>query len=427
MDGYLDRAVDAELANLLSGLPAIAIQGPKAVGKTESASRVASTSLRLDRPGQLALLRADRDRVTHATPPVLIDEWQLDPPIWDVVRTSVDNDRTPGRFVLTGSADPQHARIHSGAGRIVNLRMRPLSFAERQVEHPTVSLSDLLHGTADRISGHTDIGLTDYTREILASGFPGIRRDSVALRRRELSSYLDHALSDEVDALGSMVRRPDSLRAWLTAYAAATSGTASYESIADAVSASVRPARSTIIDYREALTQLWLLDPVPAWTPRGRGIMRLGRSPKHQLADPALAANLMGVTERTLLGDTTLADREERYRHLHDGPLLGNLFESLVTLSIRVHAQALELDVAHLRTHRGEHEVDLILQAEDGTVLAVEVKLAESLDDLDVRHLNWLNVQMGADLIDRVVITTGKDAYRRPDGVAVVPLALLGP
>lgn len=427
MGAYLERVVDGELAALVSGLPAVAIQGPKGVGKTASAERLAASVLQLDRPGQLATLRGDRSIIERLDPPVLIDEWQLDPPIWDAVRRSVDADRSAGRFLLTGSANPRDARIHSGAGRIVNLRMRPLSFAERQLQAPTVSLAALAHGDAATIEGRTSLTLADYTREILASGFPGIRTGDPRFRRRELSSYLDQALADEVPALGNIVRRPQSLRAWLQAYAAAVSTTASYEAIADAVSPVSRPSRSTVIDYRDALTALWLLDPVPAWSPRGTGIERLGRAPKHQLADPALAARLLGAGERTLLGSNTDADRRPEYQRFRGGPLLGALYESLVVLSVRVFAQPLELEVSHLRTHRGEHEVDLILTSDDGDVIAVEVKLAEAVDDRDARHLNWLSTKLGDRLVERVIVTTGSYAYRREDGVVVLPLALLGP
>lgn len=426
MGSYLKRVIDDELTALIMGVPAVAIQGPKGVGKTVSAERLAASVLQLDRPGQLATLHGDRGIIDRLETPVLIDEWQLDPPVWDAVRRSVDLDRSAGRFILTGSANPLDARIHSGAGRIVNLRMRPLSFAERQLEIPAVSLATLARGEGGVISGQTSLTLADYTREILASGFPGIRTDEPAFARRQLASYLDHALAEEVPALGSVLRRPQSLRAWIHAYAAATSGTASFEAIADAVSPTSRPARNTVIDYRDALTQIWLLDPVPAWRPRGAGVKRLVRAPKHQLADPALAARLLGASERTLLSSDTEVERRPEYQRLRDGPLLGALFEALVTLSIRVYAQPLEFDVSHLRTHRGDHEVDLILTTETGDVIAVEVKLAEAIDDRDVRHLNWLHGELGEQLIDRVIVTTGAYAYRRADGVAVVPLALLG-
>ncbi|MFT3874668.1 MAG: DUF4143 domain-containing protein [Nocardioides sp.] len=423
---YLPRIIDPVLESALRGLPAVAIDGAKAVGKSATAERVAKSILRLDRPEEVTILRADRDRINRLERPVLIDEWQLDPPIWDAVRRSVDADRAPGHFILTGSANPRNTKIHSGAGRIVRMRMRPLSFAERGRAIPTVSLGALLTGEVGAIEGETTIGLDHYVDEILASGFPGIRTSDESTHATQLESYLSFALSREVPALGAMVRRPKALEAWLRAYAAASSSTASFEKVADAVAKDVRPTRVTIGDYREALSQLWLLDEVPAWVPFGSELSRLGRAPKHQLADPALAARLLRASRDTLLHATTTADRAKAYQRIRKGPLLGALFESLVTLSVRVYAQPVGSAVSHLRTHSGDHEVDLIVEAPDARVLAIEVKLASDVDDHAVRHLNWLQNKIGDDLVDRIIITTGRHAYRRPDGVAVVPLALLG-
>lgn len=424
---YLPRIFDSVLESALAGLPAVAIDGAKGVGKSATAERIARSVLRLDRPEQLAILQADRDRIDRLERPVLIDEWQHDPPIWDAVRRSVDVDRTPGRFILTGSANPRDTKIHSGAGRIVRARMRPLSFAERQRDSPTVSLRDLLTNQSTAIEGETAIALDDYVSEMLSSGLPGIRASAESTQAMELDSYLSYALSREVPALGAVVRRPEALTAWMRAYAAATSTAASFEAIADAVSKEVRPTRATIADYREALSQLWLLDEVPAWVPSGTALNRLGQSPKHQLADPALAARLLRANREALVTATSQADRASGYQRLRKGPLLGSLFESLVTLSVRVYALPVGSEVSHLRTHSGDHEVDLIIDAPDGRVLAVEVKLAASVDDRDVRHLNWLESKIGDHLVGKVIVTTGTYAYRRTDGVVVVPLALLGP
>jgi hypothetical protein len=298
---YLPRILDEVLEASLGGLPAAAIDGAKGVGKSATAERAARSVLRLDRPEELVILQADRDRIRRLDRPVLIDEWQRDPPIWDAVRRRVDADRTPGQFILTGSANPRDAAIHSGAGRIVRIRMRPLSFAERRLATPTVSVGALLTGQAVPIEGHTAIGLTDYVTEILASGFPGIRTSAPATHPTQVLSYLEYARLHEVSALGAVIRRPRALEAWPRAYAAATATTASFESIADAVSRESRPARATIADYREVLHQLWLLDEVPAWLPSGHELTRLGQAPKHHLADPALAARLLGVTRDTLL------------------------------------------------------------------------------------------------------------------------------
>jgi uncharacterized protein len=210
----------------------------------------------------------------------------------------------------------------------------------------------------------------------------------------------------------------------LTAYAAASSTTATFETIADAATGSrgERLPRSTTIVYRDVLERLWILDPVPAWSPTRNRLRRLSSPPKHQLADPALGARLLGVDAEALLTADAVGPPVPR-----DGTLLGALFESLVTLSVRVYAQASEARVAHLRTVAGEHEVDLIAERADGRLVAIEVKLARAVGDGDVRGLRWLADRIGDDLLDAVVVTTGPQAYRRQDGIAVVPAALLGP
>jgi predicted AAA+ superfamily ATPase len=424
---YLPRVVDASLRELLQGSKAISIEGPRAVGKTLTASRVTTSVVRLDNPDTRLIVAADRrQHLEELDPPVLIDEWQLDPPIWDTVRRMVDDDPQPGRFVLTGSANPRDTRLHSGAGRFLRLRMRPLSFAERETEVPTVSLAALWNGEG-KVRGRTSVSLRQYADEIVNSGLPGIRSEPPRIRTAALDDYLGYAIEHEVPELGGVRRRPDSLRTWLRAYAAASSGTASFQAIAAAVDREALPSRSTITDYRDALSRLWLLDEVPAWQPGRPRLNQLGSAPKHHLADPALAASLLTTNADRLVAAGGLGDDDAGLRGLRDGPMLGALFESLVTLSIRTYADALGLETAHLRTHRGDREIDLILHSGDGRVLAVEVKLAAAADDKDARHLNWLHEQLGDGLVDRIVVTTGERAYRRSDGVAVVPLALLGP
>jgi predicted AAA+ superfamily ATPase len=185
---------------------------------------------------------------------------------------------------------------------------------------------------------------------------------------------------------------------------------------------SSKPAKSTTTLYRDVLSQLWLLDPITGWSPSRSTFTRLGAAPKHHLADPALAARLLGADVEALLDDTS-PDASVR----RPGPLLGALFESLVALSVRVYAQAAEATVHHLRARDGRREVDLIVQRADQRVVALEVKLSPSVGDDDVAHLVWLRDQLGDDLLDAAVITTGPEAYRRQDGIAVIPLALLGP
>lgn len=423
LEGYRPRVVDDELDELMPSLAALALEGAKGVGKTATATRRAATIHRLDDPAQRAVVIADPARLLTGPAPVLIDEWQHVPASWDLVRRAVDQGAAPGRFLLTGSASPADLSRHSGAARIVGVRMRPLTLAERGVELPTVSLRALLSGGHPPVSGHTELRLEDYVREILASGFPGLRGLSGRPLRAQLDGYLLRIVDREFAQMGHAIRNPAALRRWMTAYAAASSTTASYETIRDAATGGEgeKPAKTTTMPYRDVLERLWIVDPVPGWLPTRNRIARLSAPPKHQLVDPALAARLLGVDAGALLGASRAGPPIAR-----EGTLLGALFESLVTLGIRVNAQDAEASVKHLRTAGGEREVDLIVERADGRVVAMEVKLARTIGDGDVRHLAWLAGRIGDQLLDAVVVSTGAEAYRRHDGVAVVPAALLG-
>lgn len=248
-----------------------------------------------------------------------------------------------------------------------------------------------------------------------ASGFPGIFRLPQRLRRRQLDSYLARVVDRDLPEQGLSVRRPETLLRWLRAYAAASSTTTAYAKILDSTTAGdgSQPAKTTTIAYRDHLSALWLLDPVPGWSPSRNSMTRLQQAPKHQLADPALAARLLNVSAAGMATGAAAF-------------MAGPLFESVATLTVRVGAQRAEARVGHLRTGDGDHEVDLVVEGPEGHVLGIEVKLAAAVTDRDVRHLHWLRHQLPDQVVDLMIITTGTTAYRRSDGVAVVPLALLG-
>ena len=421
---YKRRVVDDEIDELALSLPALALEGPKGVGKTATGMQRAATIHALDDPAQREIARAHPARLLEGEPPVLIDEWQNVPESWDLVRRAVDSGADAGSFLLAGSAVPGSLQTHSGAGRIVSVRMRPMSLAERGVGTPTVSLGELLTGQRPALSGHTGITLETYADEIVASGFPGLRGLSGRALRAQLDGYLARIVERDFEELGREVRNPSMLRRWMSAYAASSSTTAAWERVRDAAMGGrdEKPAKTTTIPYRDVLERLYILDPVAAWLPTRNRVSRLAAPPKHQLADPALAARLLGVDAGALLDAAPVGITVPR-----DGTLLGALFESLVTLSARVYAQAAESSVRHLRTGKGDHEIDLIIERADGRVIAIEVKLARTIRDDDVRQLRWLAGRIGPELLDAIVVTTGEDAYRRADGIGVVPAALLGP
>jgi hypothetical protein len=269
------------------------------------------------------------------------------------------------------------------------------------------------------------LGLGDYTTLILSSGLPGLQGLPVRALRTQLDGYLERIVDRDLREAGFGVRRPETVRAWLRSYAAATSTTASWETIRDAATPGTgdKPAKTTTLPYIETLSALRILDELSAWLPGHNHLNRLTKGSKHHLADPALAARLVGVG-----CDQLLAGEAGEVTIPRDGAFLGALFESLATLTVRVFAQTADAKVLHLRTQDGRHEVDLIVERDDGKVLALECKLSATVDHNDTKHLRWLADKIGDQLIGAAVLTTGSRAYRRPtDSVAVIPLGLLGP
>ena len=427
MIDYQPRIADGELQELLGILPAISIEGPRAVGKTRTALRHANTVYALDDPEVLDAVRADPRRLTQGESPILIDEWQRYPPSWDMVRREVDKGFRPGRFILTGSSRPKRLPVHSGAGRVVTMRMWTTTLAER-LPHPKggpmVGLSSLLSGDRPDIRGDTDLTVEDYAEQILAGGFPGWRNARGRAHRLLLDGYLHRLAEHDFPLAGHRVRNPAALRRWLTAYSAVTATTASYEAIRDAATSDEgeKPAKTTTLAYRDTLEAMWVLEPLPAWLPVGSHLSRLKRGPKHHLTDTALAARLLNVTADSLLG----AGPVPSMAPAGAANLLGALFESLITHDMRVYAQASDARVSHMRTWNDQREVDIIVEHE-GRVLAIEVKLGGEVTRRDTRHLLWLRDRLGPGLIDAMVVNTGSTAYRNEEGIAIVPAGLLGP
>lgn len=425
---YQTRVVDALLDDLLAELPAVVLRGARAVGKSETAGRRAKTTYRLDDPAALLVAQADPDAILIGETPILVDEWQRWPPAWDRVRRAVDDDPSPNRFIFAGSAEPLEQPSHSGAGRFVVLHMRPMSLVERGVAQPLVSLGALLSGSRDDVAGgRTEVTLSDYAEEIAKSGFPGIRNLSSRVRRRQLLGYLEHTFTYAIRGGDASEPRhdPGALRRWARSYAAATATTTSYETIRDAATPGEeeKPSRQRGKAIRSTLEDAYVVDPLAAWQPSLSRLGQLGKAEKHHLVDPALAATSLGVDAAALAkidGPRQFVGKQR--------PLVAALFESLVAQSVRVYAEHNDALVYHLRMHRGEREIDLIVERDDGGVVALEVKLNSTPDAADFRHLRWLQRTIGDRLLDAAIVSTGKYTYRDPGtGFAVVPAALLGP
>lgn len=419
MDDYLSRLVDAEVRASLEAVGAILIEGPRASGKTATGEAHSNSTIRLDIDEDArALARLNPGLLLGGSPPLLIDEWQLEPQLWNHVRRAVDDRRSPGQFILTGSAVPaDDVTRHSGAGRILRIRMRPMSLFESGHSTGAVSLSAVMAGKLPD-GAVTSLSLRDTVDRLCIGGWPALQHLEPQAAQSVLVSYLDDVARVDVSALDNNGTRrdPARVRRLMTALARNISTEVSAASLArDAGDEGAPLWKETVSEYLDALERLMVVENQPSWGPhlRSRDVVR--RSPKRHFVDPSLAAAALGASAERLM-------REPK--------TLGFMFESMVIRDLRIYAQSLGGRVHHYRDSAGS-EVDAIVSLADGSWAAVEVKLGASqvdgaADSLD-RFVRKVDVEQAGEPVARLVVTAGEYAFTRPDGVIVAPLGLLGP
>jgi len=424
VSAHIARYTDRWLAEMLPDLRAVAIDGAKGVGKTQTAKLFARTVLQLDKRSVREGLEAEYERLYEYPTPVLIDEWQRLPEVWDRVRRMVDDHIPEGSIILTGSQQSNDLSLHSGAGRIVRLRMRPLSLAERFPQLEKITLEDCFAGgLPEKPRLESPVTFTQYMHEVTRTGFPDLYNASDKARPLLLDSYIENIATRDFSAQGIRLRQPDTLIRWMRAYAAAVGTTTSYNKMLDAATPGEdnKPSKPTTISYREALYSLWLIDDLPYWGEGEDFFGRLKQTPKHFLADPGLESHLLGLHAEDLIMGRADTSFDTDY-----GSIAGRLFESLCALSVRTYATALGARTSFLRTASGTHEIDLIVEKGRKIVL-IETKLGASVTDADARHLNWFEEKAGDRVKAKIILYSGKEAYRRPaDRVLVIPAALFG-
>ena len=406
---YLRRHIDARLAHLLGVHPACLIEGIWGVGKTSTATRLAATTLRLDHPPTAEMVASDPEVACSSLPaPVLIDEWQRVPTVWDAVRRMIDDDRSPGRFILSGSSPTAVAAdVHAGAGRIMPLRLRPMTLSERRGHAPAVALEDLAEHGIDAVRGvRSAFSPVEQVAPTVDSGLPGYLAMGSTDQQEVLRAYLDLAVSRDLAEIASPLRNARKLRRYVRAYGAAVGTTAEHATIHHAADV----AKATGETYHDLLDRLGLIEELPGWS--NNRLKRLTRRPKRHLVDPALAAADHHDTA------SVLGERRAR---------LGELFESVVVCQIRATAEALGLGwrFGHLRSAGGDHEIDLVADLPDGGVLAFEAKLSQTTTAADTRHLAALRDRLGDTFRAGLVVHPGTVAFRLGDRIAAVPLGIL--
>jgi predicted AAA+ superfamily ATPase len=407
---YLPRLVDGLLGDLLDGVPAVLMVGPRACGKTTTARLVTRAELRLDRAGDADLVRADPDTALRVRPtPLLLDEWQLVPEVLGAVKRAVDDEPGNGRFVITGSSRTDL----TGAGwpltgRAVRVAMWGLCERELGGDPTAASVLERLArdgvGTLPRVADPPD--LISYVERALRGGLPEVALATApALRRRRLSGYVDEVVARDNPGADA-IRDPIRLRRYLQAWAANLSCVVEHATLYEAAGIN----RLTAVAYDSLLASLFVVDPLPAWT--SNRVARLAGRPKRHLVDPALVGPLLGVDLTGVLRDPVL---------------LGGLLESFTLAQLRPELTLLDAapQLFHVRDRDGRHEIDILLEYPDGRCVAIEVKAATTATASDARHLSWLRELLGKRFIGGLVLHTGPHTFPLAPDIVAAPIATL--
>lgn len=415
---YLPRLIDSEIRLGLESAGVVVIEGPKACGKTESALQVAKSVVRLDiDPAARAAAQVDPSRVLDGSTPRLIDEWQVEPGLWNHARHLVDRRQLRGQFILTGSAVPDDdITRHTGAGRFTFVRMRPMSLAEGGWGTAEVSITDLMRGDMAGAGG-AEWSVPELAEYLVRGGWPAQRDATVSAASRAARDYLRQVCEVDVARLAEHRRDPLKVGRLVNSLARNTSTEASLATLArDTGGPDAHLARDTVSSYLEALTRVMVIEDQPAWAPHLRSSTPMRQAPKRHFVDPSLAIAALGATPARVAGDLEF---------------LGLLFESLVVRDLRILTQPLGGTVFHYRDKNGL-EVDAVVQLDDGRWGAFEVKLGgEGHIESGAASLRRL-----AALVDPArcgppsilgVVTMSGYGYRRNDGIAVIPVRSLAP
>ena len=428
---YRPRLVDKKLDEYLATFGAVCIEGPKWCGKTTTAEMKAGSVLKLqekvdDDPGFLEMAKSHPVSLLAGENPRLLDEWQLIPSLRDAVRTDADRRRTPGLYILTGSNSVDESKIsHSGIGRVTRMKMYPMSLAESEESSGTVSLRSLFENPEKEIDvGESQLSIDQLAFAICRGGWPySLFLNSDRSKLYIARDYLSGICNTEISTVDGVRRDGTTTRLLLRSYARHISEPATLASIlADIESRSVIKSDKTLNEYLVALERLFVIEDVPAWCPAIRSRTAIRSGVKREFTDPSIAAAALGIGPDFLLKDMRT---------------FGFLFECLAARDLRVYSSLLDGTLSYYRDRYGL-EVDFTIHLADGRFALVECKLGSHQIDSGAEHL--LKVR---DLIRKanetkeqaplrepdlmIVLTGGKYAYKRSDGVFVIPIGVLGP
>lgn len=425
---YKPRICDMELQEQLEASGAVLIEGAKWCGKTYTARHAAQSALFMqdrDNSKRYKQIAATKPSLLlEGETPRLIDEWEEAPVLWDAVRFAVDMRGEVGQFILTGSATPkddgrnidmadEERRMHTGVGRIAPLRMRTMSLWESGESNGKVSLQSLFDEQPD-IAAISDLTIEQLAYAICRGGWPASIKLTERAALRMAKNYIEEVIRFDIHRVDGVEKNPLRVRKLLESYARNISTMASNETLmADVRATDQTIAANTFASYMTALRRIFIIDEVPAWSPALRSKTTIRTSPKRHFADPSIATALMRTSPQGLFKDFNT---------------FGLLFEDLCARDLRVYAQALDGDVFHYHDKK-ELECDLVIALHDGRWAAVEVKLGMNEEDEAAKHLLKLSQDIDEQRMLKpsflMILTGGQYAYRREDGVFVVPIGCL--
>ncbi len=423
MECYRKRIADAVLQKKLEAKGAVLIEGPKGCGKTTTAEMRAASIIYMNDPKRLkqnlALAEIDSEALLEGDNPRLIDEWQLAPQLWDAVRFSVDHRRKFGLYILTGSAVPADTSEihHTGTGRFSWMKMRPMSLFESGESSGEVSLSALFDNPQCIVRGKSSLSLDDIAFLICRGGWPLAIDVSEDIALRQSVDYVDAVIKEDVSRVDGVKKKPSLVRRLMKSLARNQGSQVTIEALIDDISVNetMESSRNTISSYIAALKKIFVIEDMEAWNPNLRSKTALRTSDTRYFIDPSIATASLRLGPGDLVADLET---------------MGFMFETLAVRDLRVYADALDADVYHYRDRSGL-ECDAVIHCRNGKYGLIEVKLggarniekgAESLKKLaeciDSDKMNAPSFLM-------VLTAVGNMAYRRSDGVLVVPVGAL--
>jgi len=416
---YIPRIIETTIKTDLETFKAIALVGPKYCGKTTLSERFAKSSVYLNplnRADYKTMLQFNQRDFVAGPYPKLIDEWQLIPEVWDIVRHEVDHLEGRGLFLLTGSSAANFDEAtHSGAGRIVRVMLRPMSLFETGASSGTVSMQSLFRGELI-VSSKCSLSVVDYALWIIKGGWPESINDSEQQAIRRMQSYLDALCKEDMNKVTGKKYNDNRTKKILESLARFTASEATNASIlADLKSLDTTTAENTLVDYLDALNKLYIVEDLKAWNPNLRSKTVVRSTSARFFVDPSIGAGALGLTIRRLLNDFET---------------FGLFFESLAIRDLRIYAECIDGAVMRYKDRNGL-EIDAIIQLNDGRWAAIEIKMGSHLFDEAAKKLldfaNRVNVdQMGRPAFLAIISAT-EYAYVREDGVMVIPLGCLKP